>query len=127
MTNLLEQGAAWLAGQRARCAGRTVTYCRGEQSVELVATVGRTPFEQVDTYGVVHRVESRDYLIIAADLVLGGVVRMPRVGDRIRETAGDQVRVFEVMAPEGEPPYRNSDPDGITLRIHTKHVATEGV
>ncbi|MBU0637798.1 MAG: hypothetical protein KKB50_02960 [Planctomycetes bacterium] len=125
MSDLLERGAAWLDQQRSRHLTRTVTYLRGTESVDLPATIGRTVFEQADEYGVIHRTESRDHLITAVDLVLGGAQEQPKAGDRIRETAGEQVFLYEVMAPGSEPPWRYSDPYRCTLRIHTKFVGME--
>ena len=126
MTDLLETGSAFLEDQRHKHMTRTVTYERGTDSVELAATVGRTEFEQADEYGVVHRIEARDYLVRAEDLVLAGQQTLPQAGDRIRETDGAQTFVYEVVAPGIEPPWRYSDPYRKTLRVHTKHVATEG-
>jgi len=123
MPDLLEQGASWLENQRTRHMSRTVTYIRGNDGVDLPATIGRTEFEQSDEYGVIHRIESRDFLVRAADLVLGGRAVWPQPGDRIREAVGAQTFVYEVMAPGGEPPWRYSDPYRRTLRIHTKQVA----
>ncbi|HQL54903.1 MAG TPA: hypothetical protein PLQ87_09365 [Phycisphaerae bacterium] len=125
MTNLLEQGAAWLDQQRSRHLTRTVTYLRAGDSVDLLATIGSTTFEQADEYGVIHRTESRDYLITAADLVLAGKQDLPRAGDRIRETDDDQIFLYEVMAPGGEPPWRYSDAYRRSLRIHTKFIGME--
>lgn len=105
---------------------RLVVYERGGDSVEIAATIGRTVFEQADDYGLIHRTESRDYLVLATGLVLAGAQIAPRAGDRIRENDGNKVFVYEVMAPGGEPPYRFSDPYRRTLRIHTKQVAEEG-
>jgi len=125
MPDLLETGSNWLENQRHQHMTRTVLYQRGTDTVELAATIGRTVFEQADEFGVIHRIESRDYLVPTVDLVLASVPALPKAGDRIRETAGDQVFVYEVMAPGNEPPWRYSDPYRRTLRIHTKHVATE--
>ena len=126
MTDLLEQGAAWLDGKRHSFLTRTVTYQRGENTVELQATVGQTVFRIDDGYGGWVRVTQRDYLIRAADLVIDGQITLPIRGDRIRETQDDKVFVHEVMGPGGnEPDWRFSGPCRRTLRIHTKHVATE--
>ena len=125
MGNLLGQGAAWLNDQRHKHLTQMVSYHRGVASVELGATVGRSEFEQVDDYGLVQRIESRDYLVQAADLVLNTQRTLPHAGDKIRETQGAQTFVYEVMAPGNEPPYRYSDPQRHALRIHTKLVATE--
>jgi hypothetical protein len=134
MADLLEQASAWLDWMRQRHMTRPVTYCRGDQSVEVQATLGRTVFETADAYGVVEQSESRDFLILASDLVLGGAVTLPERGDRIREaqdgpsTGSGQVKtfVYEVMAPGKEPHFRFSDVYRRTLRIHTKQVAVEG-
>lgn len=125
MTDLLEKGAAWLDQQRSRHLTRTVTYLRGADGVDLPATIGSTTFEQVDEYGVVRRTQARDYLLSAADLVLAGAVTEPQAGDRIHETVGAQVFLYEVMAPGGEPPWRYSDRYRQTLRVHTKCIGTE--
>lgn len=126
MANLLAQGVAWLGGKRHTSMAGTITYVRGVDTVSLSATVGKTDFEQLDESGVVQRIESRDFLIRTADLVLAAVTTLPRAGDLIRETEGPQTFVYEVMAPGDEPPWRYSGAqDRSTLRIHTKHVATE--
>ena len=125
MADLLRQGSAWLDGQRHTNLTQLVSYQRGVDSVELAATIGRTEFEQADEYGVLHRIEARDYIIRTADLLLAGETVLPKAGDQIRETDGTITHVYEVMAPGGEPPWRYSDPYRVALRIHTKHVKTE--
>ena len=125
MTDLLEQGAAWLDDQRAQHMSREVTYCRGDDSVSVQATIGSTVFEVDNGTGVLEKFESRDFLISTADLVLSGEEVLPRRGDRICETDRTKVFVYEVMAPGREPHWRYSDPYRKTLRIHTKHVDTE--
>jgi len=125
VTDLLQRASDWLEDQRVRHASRTVVYQRGEQSVEVAATIGKTEFEVDDGHGIVQPVESRDYLILTTELVLGGQPTLPQRGDRVRETEAEQVFVYEVMAPGKEPHWRYSDPYRKTLRIHTKHVETE--
>lgn len=127
MTDVLSQGMSWLEDQRHRHLTRMVTYQRGVNEVELAATIGRTVFEQDDHAGGLTRIESRDFLIRAADLVLAGNVTLPQPGDRIIETDAIATYTYEVMAPGSEPPWRYSDMNRATLRIHTKHVATEAL
>lgn len=130
MPDMLAQGLAWLEDQRHAHLTRQVVYERGGETIEVLATIGRTLFEQVDASGgVVQKFESRDFLVRASDLVLGGRPTLPKSGDRIRETSGEQVVVYEVLTPLGgnEPPYRYSDPNRRTLRIHTKHIGTEAI
>jgi hypothetical protein len=126
--NLLDHGSAFLNDQRHRHLSRTVLYRRGAEEKEVQATIGKTEFEQADDAGLIHRVESRDFLIRTTDLDLGTGPTLPRAGDQVRETSGSQVFVYEVNAPGGaggQPPFRYSDPYRRVLRVHTKHIGTE--
>lgn len=126
MPDLLEAGMDWLASQLKAHVSRLVVYQRDDEQVTVQATVGRTLLKLDDGEGGVVLVwTDRDFLISAADLVLGGSLTLPQRGDRIREPLGAVTRVFEVMAPGDEPPWRPSDPYGKVLRIHTKLVLTE--
>lgn len=125
MVDLFERGAAFLDDQRHRHMSRAVVYRRGADEKEVQATIGRTEFEQADDAGLIHRVESRDYLVRAADLDLGAGPIQPRAGDQVREQVGTQVLVYEVNAPGGQPPWRFSDPYRGVMRVHTKFVGTE--
>ncbi len=126
MSDLLEAGMAWLASQLKAHVSRLVVYQRDDAQVAVQATVGRTLLKLDDGEGgVVLQWTDRDFLISAADLVLGGLPTLPQPADRIRETLGAVTRVYEVMAPGDEPPWRYSDPYGKVLRIHTKLVLTE--
>ncbi|MCL4198852.1 MAG: hypothetical protein KJZ69_15300 [Phycisphaerales bacterium] len=127
MTDLLSQGLSWLEDQRHQHLTRLVTYQRGGDEVELAATIGRTVFEQDDHAGGLTRIESRDFLIRAADLVLAAEITLPQPGDRIIEIDAIATYTYEVMAPRAEPPWRYSDVNRLTLRIHTKQVATEAL
>jgi len=126
MPDLLEQSSAWLEDQRTKHLSRTVTYRRGALSAEVAATIGKTVFRVDDQYGAQIRSESRDYLILTVDLVLGGNATLPQRGDQIRETVGETVFVYEVIAPGDEPCFRFSDPYRKALRIHTKQIDQEG-
>jgi hypothetical protein len=126
--DLLDRGAAFLDAQRHQHLSRPVLYRvggRGTDEKEVQATIGKTEFEQADEAGLIHRVESRDFLLRASDLDLGAGPILPRAGDQVRETVGLSVFVYEVNAPGGQPPWRYSDPYRRVLRIHSKHIATE--
>lgn len=126
MTDILQQGSNWLEGMRETHATRPVVYVRGTDSVEVSGTVGRTVFRIDKGYGVMERVEARDYLVLGSALALNGQTILPNAGDRIREEADGKTFVYEVMAPGGEPCWRWSDPYRQTLRIHTKQIDVEG-
>lgn len=125
MADLLNTGLKWLEEQRHEHLTREVTYERGAESVTLLATVGRTEFEQLDEFGVVHRAQARDFLVRAQDLVINAATALPQAGDRIRETDSGVAYVHEVMSPAGQPPWAYSDAFRRTLRIHTKLISTE--
>jgi hypothetical protein len=125
VADLLDRGSAFLEDQRHRYMSRAVVYQRGAEAKEVQATIGRTEFEQADEAGLIHRTQSRDFLVRAADLDLSSGPVLPKAGDRVREAVGTQVFVYEVNAPGGHPPWRYSDPYRRTLRIHTKHIGTE--
>lgn len=125
MADLLKVSSAWLEAQRKAHAASAITYCRGALSVIVQATVGATTFEVDSGHGVIERIESRDFLITAADLVLDGAEVLPQRGDQVKELIGSTVVIYEVMAPGEEPPWRYSDQWRKTLRVHTKYVDVE--
>ncbi len=118
MGDLLQSASAWLAGQRKSFLASQAVYARDGSQVELAATVGQTRFQATDEQGLVTEFQARDFIIERADLVLGGVVVEPRRGDTITWNG----KVFEVMAPPGEPVWRYSDPFMVSVRVHTKQV-----
>jgi len=125
MTDMLQEGMAWLAAQRKAHMSKTVTYKRGDSSVQIAATPGSTVARLPDAYGMEIRVVMRDYLITAADLVLDGQTVEPEPGDQVEEIIGSKTYVHEVTSPGAdEPCWRYSDPYHNTIRVHTKHVET---
>jgi hypothetical protein len=125
VADLLESASAWLDAQRLKFMSRVVAYHRGRDSVDVRATIGKSVFEVESGYAVLERIESRDYLVPVADLVLASQATLPLKGDRIKETDGTTVFVYEVMAPGNEPHFIFSDPYRKTLRIHTKFIGME--
>ncbi len=122
MADLLETASNWLEAKRTQHLSRTVTYQRGVDTVDVLASIGRTTFELDDGYGVLQKFESRDFLILADDLVLNGSTVLPQRGDRIQETQAGTTYTYEVLAPGKEPVFRFSDAYRKTLRIHTKQI-----
>lgn len=127
MTDILRKASTFLEQLRHTTATSPVTYRRGDRAVyDVPATIGRTEYQQDDGAGVITRAESRDFLILACDLVIDGMPALPETGDRIEETQGGTLFVYEVL-PVGsmQPHYRYSDPYRQTLRIHTKLIGEE--
>jgi len=122
MTNMLQDGVAFLGGQLKDHCGLSVTYYRGQSSVSITATASMHRYEVIDTDGIVTVVTSRDYVVHAADLVVGGTTITPRAGDTIKETIGGTERTFEVMPLGAEAAYEPVDPDSVLLTVHTKKI-----
>jgi hypothetical protein len=128
VSDVLEAGSNWLQEQRKAHMSCEVVYRRDLFNSAVAATVGRTVFEQDDGVGTIIRNEVRDYLIDTADLVLPKLGQvLPERGDKIEETEGSKTFIYEVVSIGSEPHWRYSDPYRKTLRIHTKHIATEVV
>lgn len=121
MGDLLARGSAWLEAQRTKHCTRDVTYVRGAVSAVVKATIGRTEYQTDDGQTVRTEFTDRDFLILAADLVLAGNPTLPERGDQLRETQDSTVYVLEVID------WRYSDPYRQTLRIETKLVGRETV
>ena len=122
MVDLLEQGASWLADQRTAFASQSIVYGRAALAVVMDATLGVTNVEFEEVAGVVEQFTSRDFIVKASDLVLGGATVEPQRGDRIEITLSGVLCVFEVLAPTGMECWKWSDPYRKAMRIHTKQV-----
>lgn len=123
--DLLAIGSAWLEKTRAAYAASDVLYVRAASSATVKATIGRQIFEVDDGNGLFTRIETRDYLILVADLILDDVPLTPAVGDRILEGDQGTAVVYEVISPAGLPHWQWSDPARLTYRVHTKYVGTQ--
>lgn len=121
-----------LARNLATAAGVSVTYSRTTGGVTYSVTlsgdtavwVGNTLFKLQDIDGLRIAWGERDYLIVAANLILNGSAVEPAENDRIVETIDGTSMTFEVLPPGGgEPAWRWSDPDRTRYRVHVKRVA----
>lgn len=125
MSNLLQNGVSWLAGQLKTNAAAPVTYWRGgvDQGVScpLSVTWGETRSPVIDDSGAELQLRIRDALFDAADLVLDGCPTTPQEGDKIVETDGT---VSELLRIEKEGLWRWSDPYKTRLRVHTQKVGS---
>lgn len=125
MANVLATSGTWLGGMFRRHASGQVLYKRGIASVSVASHKGRTEL-QIDGQIVRLSSEWRDWFIDADELVLPAVGQtLPAEGDRIEETDGSTVYVYEVMPPVPEEPcYEWTSSARRRLRIHTKEVDT---
>lgn len=118
MPDMFAEAAAMIDDALGTNAVQAVTYWRCSKSVDVNAGVGHTPFDVFDSNtGIATHWQSQDWFIRPADLVIDGETITPDIGDEI-EYSG---RRYNVVAPAGEPHYRESDPPyGNVFRIHTK-------
>lgn len=119
MADLLRQGAQWLSGKRAQHMAGPVAYRRGQTQLTVGATCGQPDRPVADVAGLSVAATVTDFLIAAAELL--PTLGEPRPGDQIISDG----RVYEALTLDSEDCWRWSGPAGITLRIHTKQVATE--
>jgi hypothetical protein len=128
MADMLASGLAYLTDQLTEFAAQDVTYTRGTIVLTVPAVLGKKLLKLYDDIGVA-RLEwtDMDFLIAAADLIVGGLHSLPARGDLVTITLADGTQsVFEV-APYGpsDPPWRWSDPNQTMLRVHTKQIQTQ--
>ena len=120
----LATGVAYLESRRRAVMSRPVTYLRvaDRASIATYATVGKTPFRIETADGLMMHVETRDYIITAADLVQDNLPTTPALGDVIDEVIDGVTQRFEVVGPGGEPHCRYHDAARTVFRIHTKYL-----
>lgn len=122
MADLLQSGAAWLAGKLGDNAAQTITYARGAATVSLAAALGRSEHQQERADGAIIAVVAEDFIVQPASLVLSGAVATPARGDRITLTIGSATRTYEVMDIPGVGCFE-ADPWNSAVRIHTKRLS----
>lgn len=103
-----------LAAQQFETDGVAATYTRGVTALAITAVPTRTTWEQDSaTEGVVVRMDSPDFFIIAADLA---ALAAPADGDTITYDGS----VYRVSAPSGGPPWQWATwPRKLHYRVHT--------
>lgn len=125
MADLLDTSSEVLNSVLQSHAGRSVTYTRsGETPITVLATVGETRYDTIESNGYAVQVTVRDYIISADQIVIDSAQTLPREGDTITDVVNGTSRVFAVF-PGGlnGQAFRDSDPQGRRLRIHTQEVA----
>ena len=111
---MLEQASEWLNGQRLESLSTPVEYIRkGGEQITVNAALGKTLFRAENEYGATIRIESRDFLVSASEMV-----NDPERGDQIIYNGCR----YEVLAPNSEPVWRWSGSFHHTRRIHTKEI-----
>jgi len=120
MTTPAERAVLNMHRAQRRTYGKTVTYRRGIQEVELTAVLGESEFPRTDSEGLTTEEISQDFILMVSELILDEVAVEPEPGDQIEV---DGFGTFAVRSPGGsEPAWRFSDPTRKLYRIHTQEV-----
>ena len=122
MTDLLAQGIAMLDTVRKASLSSKVEYDRGGDTVTIAATVGNYQYEVATEAGAMVTAHVVDFVVSAADLLLGDAVVEPMIGDKITVNGGDDAKTYEVLDIAPGECCRWSGPPGTARRIHTKEV-----
>ena len=116
------------AGARATRTALTYTRPGAVASTDLMGTQGKKLFKIQDPDQPAVMVETVDFLILAADLVIDGNVTEPMEDDYITRIQGGKKNIYRVLSPGGdEPIFEYSDTGRTMLRVHTKFYDQEDV
>ena len=118
MTDLLAQGVSMLNTVRKASLSATATYQRGLDEVDVAATVGTYQYEVAAESGALMTAHVSDFIVTAADLLIGDAVIEPMIGDRM-VVDGRTHEVLDLVPGEC---WRWSGPPGTAYRIHTKEI-----
>jgi len=126
MVNLFKKGEQHLHKQLNIHGTVDLIYVRdGTESDVILGTPGKTPFVYFDRHGISQRIESRDYIINVADLIVNSVNIKPKEGDLIFEDVDGTRFTYRVSSPGKEPDWRYSGHYRVAFRIHTKLIKEE--
>ena len=103
----------------------TTTNPSSPYAVSLKAIVGKSQ-HAIDEgeWGVITK-QTVDFIVEASTLIINSAVTKPIKGDRIEQTIGDELYIYEVFSPSGNDFYTCSDPEHKWIRVHTQLVDTQ--
>ncbi|OHB58796.1 MAG: hypothetical protein A2Y12_00140 [Planctomycetes bacterium GWF2_42_9] len=117
MVNLLKNGVQFLADKLKLHASETVIYKRGADTINICASFGKTNYQIEDDSGFKIGGQVTDFLFQAEDLIIDGLLTVPKTGDRI-EIEG---KTYEALFLD-DGCWRYSDPYHKIIRFHTKEI-----
>jgi len=123
MRDMIEWGSEFVNDQLAEHASQMVTYRRGEEAVDVRATVTRTEFE-VERGTVVETYTATSFSFPAEDLVLSTGETEPARGDQVWWLRGKSTIVFELMEQHGGGQAWEKDEFRNRWTVHCKETET---
>lgn len=119
--NMMADGISMLDAARKASMSSDAVYSRGGESVTVAAAQGNYQYEAATEGGAIVTAHVLDFVVTAADLLLGDAVVEPMVGDLITVNA----KTYEVLDLAGGGAWRWSGPPGTAIRIHTKEITPQ--
>ena len=117
MTMFDQAAAVTLWPSMAAAFGQTLTYYRGENSVELTAIKTEPSTVEANDYGVIVHAEANDFLMLASDVVISGSAVTPQEDDYVKIGSSE----YKIM-PVGEGFFQYEDPGETIIRVNTRKV-----
>lgn len=117
MTNLIDDGAAWLVDRLKESAGRTSVYIRGGKRTTITAVRVAQDETAQDANGIPITIRDHELMIAVADLT-----HEPRAGDIIEETVRGATVRWEVVPRGGGPAWEWWDQANAAYRVFVQEV-----
>lgn len=107
--------------------GKAFFYRRCGVIIEIIATVQAHKIEASDSNGLMGSWHGHHFELRTSDLVIGGVVFKPEVGDEIAELSDDELTydIFQVVTPPGARCFDPVDVEEHKLMVFTQFLRTE--
>lgn len=122
MADLIQDGNIYFEQRRHEILSIDVEYTRDALSVDLLATLGKSEFVEVNSEEVETMVTYIDFIFRKNDVE--SIFALPRVGDVIKYTANGETLIYEVEKPLGQQAY-SVDAYNLSITIHTQLLERE--
>lgn len=113
-----DMGNSYLADEQKEHLGTPSIYRHGADSVEIKSMHPQQRDDVSDEQGGVVTSRSRDFIFLAADLILNGIEQKPQRGDRIEWNGS----VYEVLPVNGDVMFEYSGGETYQIIVHTQEV-----
>lgn len=121
MSDLMADGASFVAEQLTENLSRTVSYYDASAAQTITVQATKCPVKRgIDPEFGVLRINECDWLIAASELAINGTAFEPAKDDKVT----DGTEVWQCLPLDGnaEQEARPLDPFGYAWRVHTKRI-----
>lgn len=119
--NLLTSAVRSLNTSLKSLGGESVTYRRGNDSIDIIAVPVRTSHDDYATEDDLSlTARERDWIVLAEELVFDGVMVEPQRGDEIDWIDSlERKHTYQILQRAGDRCFRHTDPTLTQLRLYT--------